>query len=65
MCEKSCVLEDAAIKVLPIRLAGGGHDAHYRFGREEKDAAGGALVPDLVDLPNRGFGAGMDVGGGQ
>ena len=25
----------------------------------------GPLVPDLIDLPNRGFGQGMDAGGGQ
>ncbi len=64
-CEHACVLEDAAIKVLPVRLAGGGGDRHYQYGWEAKDRAGGALVPDLVDLPNRGFGAGMDVGGAQ
>ena len=64
-CEHACVLEDAAIKVLPVRLAKGGGDAHYRFGWEAKEAKGGPLVPDLVDLPNRGFGPGMDRGIGQ
>jgi len=64
-CEKSCVLDEAAIKVLPLRLARGGSDAHYQYGWEAKDKAGGPLVPDLIDLPNRGFGTGMDVGGGQ
>lgn len=52
-CERSCVLEEAAIRVLPIRLAGGGHDRHYRFGWEEKQRAGHELVPGLTDLPDR------------
>jgi len=64
-CEKSCVLDQAAIRVLPLQLAHGGADQHYRFGWEAKEEAGGPLVKDLVDLPNRGFGAGMDVGGSQ
>ncbi len=52
-CEKACVLERAAIKVLPIRLARGELGAHYRLGWEEKEAKGGALVPDTIDLPDR------------
>ena len=68
-CEKSCVLDEAAIKVLPLRLAQGGSDGHYRFGWEAKEEAGEPLVPNLIDLPNRGFGPGMDAipgaGGGQ
>jgi ferredoxin-type protein NapG len=66
-CEKSCVLGEAAIKVLPLSLAQGRDDSHYRFGWEAKEEAGGPLVPDLIDLPNRGFGQGMDAtinGGG-
>ncbi|MCV6547203.1 MAG: ferredoxin-type protein NapG [Cohaesibacter sp.] len=54
ICEKACVLEEAAIKVLPTRLAGGTHDAHYQFGWEAKQEAGGELVPGLIDLPDRG-----------
>ena len=57
-CEQACVLEDAAIKVLPQRLAGGGHDRHYRFGWEEKEKAGEALVPGVIDLPDRLPGSG-------
>jgi ferredoxin-type protein NapG len=44
-CEKSCVLEEAAIKVLPTRLAKGELGHHYRLGWEEKEKAGGSLVP--------------------
>ena len=53
------MLEEAAIKVLPIALAKGGSDAHYRFGWEEK-GKGGGFRGETIDLPNRGFGPGMD-----
>ncbi len=52
-CEKSCVLEEAAIKVLPPRLARGRAGGHYRLGWEEKAKAGRPLVPGLIDLPDR------------
>ncbi len=52
-CEKSCVLPQAAIKVLPQRLARAEAAEHYRLGWEEKEKAGGALVPDIIDLPDR------------
>lgn len=52
-CEKSCVLETAAIRVLPVKLAKGEGGAHYRFGWEEKSKAGEELVPGVVDLPDR------------
>lgn len=54
-CEKSCVLEVAAIKVYPIRLAKGELGKHYRLGWEEKTKAGKSLVDDqkLIDLPDR------------
>jgi len=46
-CEKACVLEEAAIKVLPTRLAKGELGQHYRWGWKEKQKAGGSLVtPD-------------------
>jgi len=46
-CEKACVLEEAAIKVLPTRLAKGELGHHYRWGWKEKQKAGGSLVtPD-------------------
>ncbi len=47
LCEKACILEREAIKVLPIRLAKGELGHHYRFGWQEKARHGGALVtPD-------------------
>ena len=46
-CEKGCVLEEAAIKVLPVALAQGRLGGHYRKGWEEKQRAGHALVEDL------------------
>ncbi len=48
LCEKACILEEAAIKVFPIRLAKGELGKHYRFGWVEKERAGKSLVtPDL------------------
>jgi ferredoxin-type protein NapG len=54
-CEKSCVLEEAAIKVLPPKLALGALGAHYRLGWEEKRKKGEALVKDTIELPKRGY----------
>lgn len=47
-CEKSCVLPEAAIKVLPATLARGAPGKHYRMGIEEKQRAGESLVPPDV-----------------
>ncbi len=52
-CEKSCVLQEAAIKVLPIALAKGEMGAHYKLGWEEKKKAGAELVPGIKGLPTR------------
>lgn len=52
-CEQACVLPRAAIKVLPAALARGEPAAHYRFGWKEQERAGGPLVEDIVDLPDR------------
>ncbi len=47
-CELACVLEEAAIKVLPMHLAKGELGHHYRWGWKEKEKAGGSLVtPDI------------------
>ena len=47
-CERACVLEQSAIKVLPEHLAKGELGHHYRWGWKEKEKAGGSLVtPDL------------------
>lgn len=46
-CEHACILQEAAIKVMPIQLAKGEAGKHYRLGWEEKQKAGGSLVtPD-------------------
>ncbi|MCP5266778.1 MAG: ferredoxin-type protein NapG [Burkholderiaceae bacterium] len=52
-CEKSCVLEVSAIRVLPRELAMGEIGGHYRLGWKEKEKAGRELVPGLIDLPDR------------
>ncbi|CAA7625548.1 ferredoxin-type protein NapG [Magnetospirillum sp. UT-4] len=52
-CEKACVLEESAIRVLPLALAVGELGAHYRLGWEEKRKAGKALIDDIIDLPDR------------
>ena len=52
-CEKACVLDEAAIKVLPLKLAKGDRGGHYRLGWVEKEKEGGELVPGLIDLPDR------------
>jgi len=47
LCEKACILEEAAIKVLPMRVAKGELGHHYRLGWEQKGKAGKSLVaPD-------------------
>ncbi len=46
-CEQACILEEAAVKVLPLNLAKGLLGSHYRLGWKEKAEAGGSLVtPD-------------------
>jgi ferredoxin-type protein NapG len=55
VCEKACVLSEAAIKVLPPRLAQGRLGEHYRKGWEEREKHGGSLIGDQVELPVRGL----------
>ncbi len=52
-CERSCVLENAAIKVLPLAQARGELGRHYRVGWEEKEKAGHSLIPEALQLPVR------------
>lgn len=52
-CEKSCVLEIPAIKVLPIKQAKGAIGQHYRLGWEEKEKAGGSLISPQVEMQTR------------
>ncbi|MET0116477.1 MAG: ferredoxin-type protein NapG [Sedimenticola sp.] len=48
LCEKACILEEAAIKIFPTHLAKGELGKHYRLGWEEKEKAGKSLVaPDI------------------
>ena len=63
-CEKSCVLEEAAIKVLPLRLARGKLGEHYRIGWEEKERAGESLAaPDAEHQYNLPEGYRYESGG--
>jgi len=63
-CEEACVLEQAAIKVLPEHLAKGELGPHYRIGWKEKQAAGGALVtPDAEHRYNLPEGVQYEYGG--
>ena len=54
-CEKSCVLEEAAIRVLPHKLAQGQLGKHYRVGWDEQKKAGSSLIDEskMLDLPDR------------
>ncbi|MDH5297456.1 MAG: ferredoxin-type protein NapG [Desulfobulbaceae bacterium] len=52
-CEKACVLEKSAVKVMPFKLAKGEIGHHYRLGWEEKEKAGQSLIPEQLDLPDR------------
>jgi ferredoxin-type protein NapG len=48
-CEASCVLQVAAIKVLPLPLSKGELGSHYRIGWEEQQKAGGSLVAPEIE----------------
>jgi ferredoxin-type protein NapG len=52
-CERACVLEQSAIRVLPREVALGQLGEHYRLGWEEKAKRGESFLPDLIDLPDR------------
>ncbi len=52
-CERSCVLETAAIRVLPHELAKGQIGKHYKLGWKEKEKKGEALVKGIIDTPDR------------
>lgn len=52
-CEKSCVLEQAAIKVFPLSLAKGELGHHYRLGWDEKNKAGHSLIEQQLEMPTR------------
>ena len=64
LCEKACILEEAAIRVLPTHLAKGKMGQHYRLGWEEKAKRGEALVtPDFEHQYNLPEGVRYDLQG--
>ena len=64
LCEKACILEEAAIKIFPTHLAKGELGKHYRVGWEEKEKAGKALVtPDIEHEYNLPEGVRYDLQG--
>ncbi|MBL3599648.1 MAG: ferredoxin-type protein NapG [gamma proteobacterium endosymbiont of Lamellibrachia anaximandri] len=64
LCERACILEEAAIKVFPTDLAKGELGKHYRLGWKEKEKAGGALVtPDVEHKYNLPEGVRYDLQG--
>ena len=52
-CEEACILDQAAIKVLPLDVAKGELGKHYRLGWREKENAGGPLVPSTEPMEIR------------
>jgi len=63
-CEYACVLEQAAIKVLPVSVAKGQLGHHYRLGWKEKEKAGQSLVtPDSEHKYNLPKGLNYDHAG--
>lgn len=63
-CEHACILDEAAIKVMPVHLAKGELGKHYRLGWEEKQKAGQSLVtPDLKHEYNLPEGSSYDYEG--
>ncbi|MEL0583504.1 MAG: ferredoxin-type protein NapG [Candidatus Thiodiazotropha sp. (ex. Lucinoma kazani)] len=64
LCERACILEEAAIKIFPMHLAKGELGKHYRLGWQEKDKAGEALVtPDAEHRYNLPEGVRYDLQG--
>jgi ferredoxin-type protein NapG len=74
-CERVCVLPESAIKVLPLSVARGTSAEHYRWGWEEKEAAGESLVspdpehqynlPEGLDYDHEGAGLKQPPGDDQ
>jgi ferredoxin-type protein NapG len=63
-CERACVLEDTAIRVMPFELAKGELGHHYRWGWKEKNKAGESLVaPDIEHQYNMPQGQSYDLQG--
>jgi len=63
-CEEACILEEAAVKVLPFDLAKGKMQSHYKLGWDEKGEAGKSLVtPDIEHQYNLPAGQSYDYEG--
>ncbi len=63
-CEQACILDQAAIKVMPLKLAKGALGEHYRLGWEQKARSGESLVtPDTPHQYNLPPGASYDHAG--
>ncbi len=63
-CEEACILDEAAIRVLPKHLVKGELGEHYRLGWEQKADAGEALVtPDTEHRYNLPEGVSYEHGG--
>ncbi|OOZ38152.1 hypothetical protein BOW52_09190 [Solemya elarraichensis gill symbiont] len=63
-CEEACILDEAAIRVLPNHLVQGKLQDHYRKGGEEKANAGQSLVtPDVEHRYNLPEGVRYEHGG--
>jgi len=54
LCEKACILEESAIRVLPPALAQG-KLGNYRKGWEEKEKHGGSLIGPQLEIEVRGL----------
>ncbi len=64
LCERACIMEEASIKVLPIKLAKGQLGEHYRLGWKQKEGAGSSLVsPDVPHQYNLPEGVQYDLQG--
>jgi ferredoxin-type protein NapG len=56
LCEKVCILEESAIRVIPFALAQGKIGEHYLKGWEEKEKHGGkSLIGDQYEVEVRGL----------
>ncbi len=63
-CEQACILDETAIRVLPMALAKGLLGKHYRLGWEQKQQAGGSMVtPDTEHKYNLPEGMRYDYDG--
>ncbi|MDR2015684.1 MAG: ferredoxin-type protein NapG [Azoarcus sp.] len=55
LCEKSCILEETAIRILPPALAQGKIGEHYLKGWEERGKHGKSLIGEQLEFEVRGL----------